>query len=390
MLESRFSRNSMLRVLSLWLALAPAVIAASAQAEPSRVPLRTCATVPELGSLAQTVGGEKVSVTVFAKPTEDPHFVEAKPSFIKAMNQCDLYIQVGLDLEVGWAPLLLENSRNARIQPGAAGYIDASVVIDPLQIPTTPVSRLLGDVHAAGNPHYLTDPISGLRVANLLRQRMSELQPASATYFQQRYEQFAHRLAQKLVGSRLAEQYGASGTEKLATLYQRGKLEAFLESQGQRTQLSGWLGQMLPHRGAKVVDDHDLWPYFAARFGLDVMGHMEPKPGIPPTTKHLRELVERMHAANVSVIITSAYYDPRHAQFLASQTDAEVVPLANQIGAQAGTDDYLSMVDYNVRRLASALSASERSGNARPRDDTWSSATSAYQGQSGSLSIARG
>jgi ABC-type Zn uptake system ZnuABC Zn-binding protein ZnuA len=263
-----------------------------------------------------------------------------------------------LDLEVGWAPLLLENSRNARIQPGAAGYIDASVVIDPLQVPTTPVSRLLGDVHAAGNPHYLTDPINGLHVANLLKQRMSELRREFASYFEQRYAQFAHHLAQQLVGPRLAEQYGASGAEKLATLYQRGKLEAFLESQGQLTQLSGWLGQMLPHRGAEVVDDHDLWPYFAARFGIEVLGHMEPKPGIPPTTKHLRELVERMHAANVSVIVTSAYYDPRHAQFLASQTDAKVVPLANQVGAQPGTDDYLSMVDYNVRRLASALDAS--------------------------------
>ena len=358
MLESRFSTNHVQRLLLLWLALAPAVIADPAHAEPARAPILACATVSDLGSLARAVGGDKVSVTVFAKPTEDPHFVEAKPSFIKAMNQCHLYIQVGLDLELGWAPLLLENARNARIQPGAAGYVDASVVIDPLQVPTTPVSRLLGDVHPAGNPHYLTDPVNGLRVANLLRQRMSELQPESATYFQQRFGQFARNLAQQLVGLRLAEQYGASGTEKLATLYQRGKLEAFLESQGQRTQLSGWLGQMLPYRGAKVVDDHDLWPYLAARFGIDVMGHMEPKPGFPPTTKHLRELVQRMRAADVSVIITSAYYDPRHAQFLASQTDAGVVPLANQVGSQGGTDDYLTMVDYNVRRLASALGAS--------------------------------
>ena len=358
MLESFFCKHYARSLLSLWLLLAPAVIAAPARPEPSQAPILACATVPELGSLAQAVGGDKVSVAVFAKPTEDPHFVEAKPSFIKAMNQCDLYVQVGLDLEVGWAPLLLENSRNARIQPGAAGYIDASVVIDPLQVPTTPVSRLLGDVHPAGNPHYLTDPVNGLRVANLLKQRMSELRPEFAAYFAQRHKQFSSDLAEKLVGSRLARQYGASGAEKLATLYQRGKLEAFLESQGQRTQLSGWLGQMLPHRGAEVVDDHDLWPYFAARFGIEVMGHMEPKPGFPPTTKHLRELVERMRTANVSVIITSAYYDPRHAEFLASQTDAEVVPLANEVGAQPGTDDYLSMVDYNVRRLASALGAS--------------------------------
>lgn len=338
-----------------WLLVATAFLPAIAHAEQSQMPLRVCATVPELGSLVRAMGGDTVAVTVFAKPTEDPHFVEAKPSFIKAMHQCHLYVQVGLDLEQGWAPLLLENARNARIQPGAAGYVDASVVIDPLQVPKTPVSRALGDVHPSGNPHYLMDPINGLRVANLLKRRMSQLRPESMTYFESRYQQFAEQLAQKLVGAQLAQRYGVSGAEKLATLYQRGKLEAFLESQGQRAQLGGWLGQMLPHHGVEVVDDHDMWPYFAARFGIEVIGHMEPKPGVPPTTKHLKALVQRMRAAEVPAIITSAYYDPRHARFLARQTQAEVVPLAHQVGAQPGTDDYLDMVGYNVRRLASVL-----------------------------------
>lgn len=349
-LIERYASRALLGVLWAFAVIVPGALAQSA--EPI---IQACATVPELGSLIRELGGEHVSVTVFAKPTEDPHFVEAKPSFVKALNRCDLYVQTGLDLEIGWAPVLLENARNARIQPGAFGYVDTSVAITPLEVPTTPVTRLLGDVHPRGNPHYLADPLNGLRVAKLLRDRLSQLRPQSRRYFEVRFDQFAARLASALVGAQLAQRYGIAGVEKLATLYQRDKLEAFLESQGERSQLAGWLGAMLPHRGAKVVDEHNLWPYFAQRFGIEVIGHMEPKPGIPPTTKHLRELVERMRADGVSVLITSAYYDPRHARFLTSHAKAKMVPLANQAGARPGTDDYLSMVDYNVRELAAAF-----------------------------------
>jgi len=219
-------------------------------------------------------------------------------------------VQTGLDLEVGWARLLLENSRNAKIQPGAPGYVDASEVITPLEVPTVPVTRLLGDVHPSGNPHYLADPINGLRVAKLLRDRLIRLQPASRSVFEDRYEQFATRLARALVGNELAARYDVEDVEKLAILHERGELADYLKSQGELDQLGGWLGKMQPHRGAQVVADHNMWPYFAQRFGIEVVGYMEPKPGIPPTTKHLKELVEQMQAEDVSVVVTSAYYDP--------------------------------------------------------------------------------
>lgn len=315
-------------------------------------PLQVCATVPELGSLVREVGGDHVSVTVFAKGTEDPHFVEAKPSFIKALSQCDLYVQMGLDLEIGWVPVLLKNARNGQVLPGTRGYLDASAAIAPLDIPTAPVDRSMGDVHPLGNPHYLLDPLNGLRVAGLIRDKLTALQSDRTPYFADRYESFRQRLGVALVGEALAKKYDC---EKLALLFEHGRLGAFLQSQGEESLLGGWFGLMRPYYGIEVVDDHNMWPYFARRFGLNIIGHMEPKPGIPPTTAHLNDLVGRMRGAGVKAVLAAAYYDPRYAQFVAHNTSARVVYMANQVGARPGTDDYISMVDYNVRQFATVL-----------------------------------
>ncbi|MGH8508073.1 MAG: metal ABC transporter substrate-binding protein [Gammaproteobacteria bacterium] len=317
--------------------------------------LKACATVPELGSLLRDLGGDRIAVTVFAKGTEDPHFVEAKPSFIKAMNECDLYVQVGLELEIGWAPALLQNARNARVLPGSAGFLDTSQAIAPLDVPTQAVDRSMGDVHPFGNPHYLADPLNGLAVAELIVQKLGELRPLDKGYFEGRYADFSRRLAARLVGDTLARRYLIEDVKKLAQLFARGKLKAFLDSQGQGAQLGGWLRLMLRYYGTKIVDDHNLWPYFAHRFGLVIAGHMEPKPGIPPTTLHMQDLVKRMQADAIKIVITSAYFDPRHGQFLAEHTGARVLAFANQVGAWPGTDDYLAMIDYNVKQLAATL-----------------------------------
>lgn len=350
-MRQKSGRTYRLVVLAISLAhLGPPTPIVSAQEGPK--PIQVCATVPELGSLTREVGGNQVSVTVFAKGTEDAHFVEAKPSFIKALSQCNLYVQVGMDLEIGWAPVLLQNSRNGAVLPGARGFLDASRVISPLEVPTGPVDRSMGDVHPLGNPHYLLDPLNGLKVARLLRDKLIELRPDRKPYFEERYASFSQRLLAALVGERLPKKYD---TEKLAILFERGRLGTFLKQQGEEGLLGGWLGLMLPYRGAKVVDDHNMWPYFARRFGIEMIAHMEPKPGIPPTTSHLRELVERMRAEGVMVVLAAAYYDPRHAQFIAEKTGARVVNLAHQVGARQGTDDYLAMTDYNVRHLVAAL-----------------------------------
>lgn len=316
--------------------------------------LQVCVTVPELHSLAQEIGGEYVTLSTFAKATEDPHFVEAKPSFIKTLSVCDLYVQIGLELESGWAPVLLRNARNANLLPGAPGYVDTSSVITPIEIPTAPVDRSMGDVHPLGNPHYLSDPVNGLKVAALLRDKLSERQPEHAQYFATRYENFRQRLGAALVGESLAKKYDC---EKLASLFEHGKLDDFLQSQGEAEALGGWLALMHPHVGASVVADHNMWPYFARRFGITVLGFLEPKPGIPPSTTHLNALVQTIKDRGVKAVLAAAYYDPRYARFIAEHTGATIVTMANQAGARPGTEAYLAMVDYNVRQVAAALGA---------------------------------
>jgi len=328
------------------------LLAGNVLAQGAAQPLRVAVTVPDLGSLVQDIGGDQVAVTVFAKGTEDAHFIEAKPSFIKTLSAADLFVEAGMELEMGWAPTLLQGARNAKVLPGARGFLDASTAITPLEVPTGPVDRSMGDVHPEGNPHYLLDPINGLRVARLIRDKLIELRPERQKYFEERYASFRQRLGAALVGEALAKKYDV---EKLAVLFEAGKLGDFLRSQGEESLLGGWFGLMLPYRGAKAVADHNLWPYFARRFGVSVIGFLEPKPGLPPTTKHLNELIESMRGQGVKVILANPYFDPRFAQFVAERAGAQVVSMAHMVGARAGTNDYISMVDYDVRQLAGAL-----------------------------------
>jgi ABC-type Zn uptake system ZnuABC Zn-binding protein ZnuA len=348
---TRRLRTQAMTLLSLLVAPL-GLICSHALAQGNVQPLQIAVTVPELGSLVREIGGDQVAVTVFAKGTEDAHFVEAKPSFIKTLSEADLFVEVGMELELGWAPLLQQNSRNAKVLPGGRGFLDTSMVVTPLEVPSGPVDRSMGDVHPAGNPHYLLDPINGLRVARLIRDKLIELRPERREYFDGRYADFRQRLGAALVGDALAKRYNV---EKLALLYEAGKLSDFLKSQGEESLLSGWFALLMPYRGAKVAADHNLWPYFARRFGLSVVAFLEPKPGLPPTTKHLNEVIELMRTQRIPVVMANPYFDPRGAQLVAQQTGARIVKMAHQVGARQGTDDYLQMVDYNVRQLAAAL-----------------------------------
>lgn len=330
-------------------ALFAVLLAAPARADE---PLPVCATVPELGSLVRTIGGDRVAVEVFTKPTEDPHFTPARPSLVKSLNACQLLVQVGMDLELGWLPLLLKNARNAAVLPGAPGFLDASTAITPIDVPSGPVDRSMGDVHPYGNPHYLLDPLNGVRVAAAIHERLAALRPADRALFDERLAAFRKAVATGLVGATLAGKYDV---EKLALLAEHGKLVEFLRSQGEEKDLGGWLGAVAPSFGAKVIDDHPMWPYFARRFGLVVADHLEPKPGVPPTTKHLADVVALVKSERVRIVLASAYYDPRHARFVADETGAKVLEMANQAGARPGTDDYLAFIDYDVRQVAEGL-----------------------------------
>jgi ABC-type Zn uptake system ZnuABC Zn-binding protein ZnuA len=318
-------------------------------------PLEVCATVPDLGSLVQEIGGDRVSVTVFTKGTESAHFVSVKPGFVKAVSRADLVVVQGMELEIGWFDDVLRNARNPAVLPGSAGYVDASTVITPLEVPTTTVDRSMGDVHPLGNPHYLLDPLNGLKVAQLLRDRLARLHPNDRDYFEARYESFRKKLGAALVGGPLAEKYEF---EKLVEIHRHGQLIPFLKKQGEESLLGGWIGSLAKYSETKSIGDHNQWIYFAERFRFPVVGYLEPKPGVPPSTRHLSHLVEMIEAQHVRVLLSSPYFDPRHAGFLVKTTGIKVAEVAHQVGSRPGVTDYISLFDYNVRTLAKVLGES--------------------------------
>jgi ABC-type Zn uptake system ZnuABC Zn-binding protein ZnuA len=299
--------------MTLLHALIPTLALATASAAS---PLRVVATTPDLGALAREIGGDDIELTVLARPGDDPHFLDAKPGFVRTVSRADVFIETGLDLEAGWAPLLLKGARNVRVMPRQLGHIDASSVIRPMGVPTGSLDRSHGDVHAAGNPHYLLDPRAGRAVASLLRDRFSVLRPERAAAFDRRHADFAQRLDE-------AE--------------------------------ARWDKRLAPHRGVKLVGDHNLWMYFADRFGFEMLGYLEPKPGVPPTTRHLQRLVDMMIREGVRVIIASPYFDERHANFVARNANAKIARLAHQPGSRPGSEGYIGMIDYNVEALVAAL-----------------------------------
>jgi ABC-type Zn uptake system ZnuABC Zn-binding protein ZnuA len=344
-------RSTVLMALLLAVLVAPAR-AAEPLAPRSLDPVRVCATVSELGSIVREIGGDQVAVEVFTKPTEDPHFTPARPSLIKSLNACELLVQVGLDLETAWLALLSKSARNPAVLPRGAGFLDASTAITPRDVPTGTIDRSMGDVHPFGNPHYLADPMNGWLVAGLVRDKLTALRPASQAYFDERLAAFRKALAEAIVGAPLAAKYDV---QKLALLAEHGKLVEFLRGQGDDGKLGGWLDALAKDFGTQVVDDHPIWPYFARRFGLVIAAHLEPKPGVPPTTKHLAEVVALVKSAGVRAVLASAYYDPRHARFVGEATGIPVLAMANQLGSRPGTDTYVAWVDYNVRQVAHAL-----------------------------------
>jgi zinc/manganese transport system substrate-binding protein len=308
-------------------------------------PLRVVATLPDLGDLATRVGGSEVAVTVLVKGPQDAHFLEPRPSFVRALHEADLFVLNGMELEVGWVPPLLQSARNPKILAGAPGYVDASRAITPIEVPAA-VSRAMGDVHPQGNPHYLTDPCNGMRVAALLRDRLAERDPEHAAGFAERYRTFAEELAGRLVGADAAR---GRDPEAIVRAVEEGRVETLLGGPP-----GGWLGAVAgPPRD--TVEDHKLWEYFARRFGLRPVATLEPLPGVAPTTSHLAEVVARMKADHVGLILSSVYFDPRHASWVAERTGARIVPLAHQVGARAGTGDYVAAIDANVRALAEAI-----------------------------------
>jgi zinc/manganese transport system substrate-binding protein len=300
------------------LVLAAALAAGLNSAAPASAALKVVATTEDLGSIAREVGGDRVTVDAIARGYQDPHFVEAKPSFILKLHAADLLIAVGRELEIGWLPPLITQSRNPKVQPGAAGYLDASLTMKILEIPTGQITRAMGDVHPQGNPHYWLEPGNGRRMAQAIQAKLSELSPGDASYFAGRYADFDRRLGE---------------AEKR------------------------WDAMMAPYRGAKIVTYHRSWPNFVERFGLQVIGYVEPRPGIPPSPSHTLELIQEMKKQNVKVMLVEPYFDLKTPNAVARETGASVLVLAPSVGAEKEITDYFQLFDYDLTRLAAALKA---------------------------------
>ncbi len=296
--------------------VAAALLTLTAANPPAAAPPKVITTTEDLASLVREVGGDKVTVDSLAKGYQDPHFVEPKPSFILKLHDADLLVAIGRELEIGWLPPLLTQSRNTKIQPGNPGYLDASTGTRILELPTGQITRAMGDVHSQGNPHYWLDPDNGRIIAKAIAASLGRIAPADQAYFDQRCTDFDRRLA---------------------------------EAQKR------WAAAMAPYKGTKVVTYHRSWPNFTDRFGLDVIGYVEPKPGVPPSPSHTLELMAEMKRQQVKVILVEPYFDLKTPEAIARDVGGRVLVLSPSVGGVKTATGYIALFDYNINLLTSTL-----------------------------------
>ena len=282
----------------------------------ARAQLKVVTSTTDLYDIAKAVGGEKITATHIGEGYQDPHFIEAKPSFVLQLRNADVWAFVGLDLEIGWMPLLLQGARNPKLQPGQPGYVDASRVISVLDVARGNVDRSQGDVHPLGNPHYWLDPENGRRIAKLFQETFATLDPKNVSVYDANAKAFTQRL-----------------------------------DAAERT----WQADLAKIKGRPVVAWHTSWRYFAEYTGMNIVGFMEPKPGVPPSPAHLAGLIQTMKQAGAKVIVMEPFYDKKTADFVAGKTGAKVLVLAPSVGGAKGLDDYIRLMTSGIQQLAAAL-----------------------------------
>jgi zinc/manganese transport system substrate-binding protein len=278
--------------------------------------LNVVTTTEDLAAISREVAGDRATVDPIARGYQDPHFVEAKPSFILKLQRADLLVVVGRELEIGWLPPLVQQSRNARIQVGGDGYLDASLHARILDIPQGQITRAMGDVHPLGNPHYWLDPENGKIVATGVAEKLSQLRPGDRAHFQQRLADFSSRL---------------DAAEKR------------------------WLAALAPYKGTKVVTYHQSYSNFADRFGLQVIGFVEPRPGIPPTPQHTLDVMNEMKRQGVKLILVEPYFDLKTPNAIARDVGAQVVVMPPSVGGVKEVSDYFKLFDYDTALLIDAI-----------------------------------
>ncbi|MFO7534127.1 MAG: metal ABC transporter substrate-binding protein [Kiritimatiellia bacterium] len=328
-----------------------ALLAGGLVCEARAAKLKIVTTTSDLAAIAGAVAGDKADVRSISTGKEDPHFLTAKPSFILQARNADLWIRIGLELEIGWEPPILDGSRNTRIRVGGKGHLDASECVPVLDAQQTTATRAMGDVHPMGNPHYWLDPLNGRRVAGAIAERLAGLAPADAAAFRRNAAAFQKALDERMFGPDLLQ---AAGADALWAKTEDGTLAAFLDEPANRGKAGGWIAALLPLRGQKIVTYHKSWVYFAHRFGLVITAELEPKPGVPPTASHLAEVAEMAKAEGVTIILQEPFYSAKAANQVAGKSGASVVVVANSVGGQPEATDYFTLFDLIVKRISSA------------------------------------
>ena len=278
--------------------------------------LKVVTSTTDLYDIARAVGGDKIKAVHIGEGYQDPHFIEAKPSFILQLRDADVFAFVGLDLEIGWMPLLLEGARNQKIMFGGPGYVDVSRVIPVLDVPRGNVDRSMGDVHPLGNPHYWLDPENARRIARLFKDKFGELDHKNEDVYERNEKAFEARV-------NAAEQ--------------------------------SWAPDLAAIKGKPVVAWHTSWRYFAEYNGMNIVAFMEPKPGVPPSPSHLVEVINAMKRTGAKVIVMEPFYDRKVADLVARQTNAKVLILPPSVGGVQGVSDYLQLMKYDMDSLAATL-----------------------------------
>jgi zinc/manganese transport system substrate-binding protein len=288
----------------------------AAGAFPAGAQLRVVTSTTDLYDIASEVGGDKIKATHIGEGYQDPHFIEAKPSFILELRKADVWAFVGLDLEIGWMPLLLQGARNPRINLGGSGYMDVSKAIRVLDVPSGNIDRSQGDVHTQGNPHYWLDPENGRRIARAFRAKFSELDPSNAAAYERNAKAFEDRL---------------NAAEK------------------------EWQPMVQDLKGKPIVAWHTSWRYFAEYTGVNIVAFMEPKPGVPPSPSHLASVIETIKRTGAKAIIMEPFYNRKVADFVAARTGAKVLILPPSVGGLKGLNDYIAVMKHDITQLASAI-----------------------------------
>jgi ABC-type Zn uptake system ZnuABC Zn-binding protein ZnuA len=324
--------------------------------------LNVVTTTTDLKSITESVGGEFVSVKSICQGDQDPHFIQAKPVYMTWSRNTDLWIRIGMELEIGYEEPIIDGSRNTKIKIGSDGHLDASENILRLEVPTTQkVDRAMGDIHPLGNPHYWLDPYNGRVVAKNITERLKKLVPEHKEDFDKNYAVFIKKLDEAMFGIELVKEIGGN---KLWELELANKLDGFLIKLNEERKkqdkplmvVGGWAGKMKPYQGKKIITYHRSWTYFVDRFDLVVSEELEPKPGIPPSPKHLVDVIKKIKADGVKILLMENFYSRQSPDFVSDKTGITIVEVANSVSGEKAATDYIAMIDNVVNKVEKAFS----------------------------------